>query len=480
MPLNPAYETKTMLAPFEQGPLVPSFLRDTFFTGRDYAQTPLIEFDFRRGRRKMAPFVAPLVGGKLMERQGFETRFFRAPRIAPVRALRTPDLEARMMGETIYSQRSPADRAAELLAEDAVFCDEAITRREEWMCRNVLVNGALTVTADTGYQMVVDYTQSSAGAANNHYVPATKWDVAGSDPLADLEAARLATIKDSGVAPNVALFGVNAAKVFIRNAQVATLLDKMRFSIATIAPIIDSNSVVRFGRVPGLELYEYAEYFEDDAGTIFPMLPDNFVMLLSTDVPNKIVYGAFTQLEDAKAKRFVTYQQSRIPFVYGDEEGGALFYRLTSLPLPMPADILGFRIIEALALTYPAMAPGGGDGEAAPADKYVEGDAVLDVLTGEIVGGEEEAAELKAQAAERAEKAKETTSTANWQAASGEKGKKGAKNEKSGGAKSTTGDDDLEDYKIEQLKEIADSEGADISGCTHKADYIKAIEKNRQ
>jgi hypothetical protein len=462
MPLNPAYETKTLLAPFEQGPLVPTFLRDTFFTGRDYPATNLIEFDFRRGRRKMAPFVAPLVGGKLMERQGFETRFFRAPRIAPVRALRTPDLEARMMGENIYSARSPADRAAELLAEDAVFCDEAISRREEWMCRNVLVNGALTVTADTGYQMVVDYTQSSAGAANNHYIPATKWDQAGSDPLGDLEAARLATIKDSGIAPNVALFGVNAAKVFIRNAMVAQLLDKMRYAIATIEPVIQDDSVVRFGKVPGMELYEYAEYFEDDVGTIFPMLPDNFVMLLSTNAPNKIVYGCFTQLEDAKAKRFVSYQQSRIPFIYGDEEGGALFYRLTSLPLPMPADILGFRIVEALTMTYPATAPEG-------ARRFVEGDAVLDELTGEITGDPEEAAKLKEEAAQRAEERKNTTSTANWKSAKA-----------NGGEGNGGGVNDLESKTVHELKDIADDEDIDIAGLSRKDDIIDAIRAARE
>jgi len=465
MALNPAYETKTMLAPFEQGPLVSTFLRDTFFGGRQFAQTPLIEFDFRRGRRKMAPFVAPLVGGKLMERQGFETRYFRAPRIAPVRALRTPDLEARMMGETIYSQRSPADRAAELLAEDAIFCDEAITRREEWMCRNVLVNGSITVTADTGYQMVVDYTQSSAGAANNHYVPAVKWDVAsGSDPLADLETARLATIKDSGIAPNVALFGVNAAKVFIRNPQVAVLLDKQRFEIAGIQPIIQSNSVIRFGRAPGLELYEYAEYFEDDVGTIFPMLPDNFVMLLSTNVPNKIVYGAFTQLEDAKAKRFVTYQQARIPFVYGDEEGGSLFYRLTSCPLPMPADILGFRIIEALALTYPAM---------------VEGDAVLNSLTGEIEGGEEEAEALKQEAREKAEEQSKAKAPVYTDEAGKPIGKRASEKAADNDDNDTT-DQKLEEHTVDELRDIAADEGADLSGASVKADIIKAIKKNRK
>jgi hypothetical protein len=452
MPLNPAYETKTMLAAFDEGPLVHTFLRDTFFGAREMAQTPVIEFDFRRGRRKMAPFVAPLVGGKLMERQGFETRFFRAPRIAPVRALRTPDLEARLPGETIYSARSPADRAAELMADDAVFCDEAISRREEWMCRQVLVNGKITVTADTGYQMVIDYTESSAGAANNHDVPTVKWDVAsGSDPLADLETARLNTIKASGIAPNVALFGVNAAKVFIRNPQVGTLLDKQRFEIAGIQPIIQDDAVVRFGRAPGLELYSYSEYFEDDAGTIFPMLPDNFVMLLSTNTPNKIVYGAFTQLEDAKAKRFVTYQQDRIPFVYGDEEGGTLFYRLTSLPLPMPADILGFRIIEALALTFPAM---------------VEGEAVLNSLTGEITGGKEEADALKDEAAKAAEEAAKVKTAPGW-----------GKGEAEGEAED---EGNLEDHTVEQLREIADSEGVDLTGLTVKADIIKAIKKNRR
>jgi hypothetical protein len=460
MPLNPAYETKTMLAPFLQGALVPSFLRDTFFGAREYPATPLIEFDFRRGRRKMAPFVAPLVGGKLMERQGFETRFFRAPRIAPVRALRTPDLEARLPGETVYSQSSPASRAAQLLAEDAVFCDEAITRREEWMCRNVLVNGAVTVTADNGYQQVVDYTQSSAGAANNHYIPAVKWDVAsGSDPLDDLEQSRLATIKDSGISPNVALMGKNAAKVFIRNPQVAALLNKLQYSIATIEPIIQSPEVVLIGRVPGMQIYEYVEYFEDDVGNIFPMLPDNFVMLLSTNVQNKIVYGAFTQLEDAKAKRFVTYQQSRIPFVYGDEEDGNLFYRLTSCPLPMPVDILGFRVIEALALTFPAM---------------VEGDAVLDSLTGEITGGAEEADALKAEAAENMERAKETTSTANWKAAKGEQETQKA----NPGSEPVNGN--LEAHTVDELKDIAASEGVELHSDDRKADIIKKIEKNRK
>jgi len=353
---DPNYETRTLLAPFEQGPVVPTFLRDTFFAGREYPQTNLIEFDFRRGRRKMAPFVAPLIGGKVMERSGFETRFFRAPRIAPVRNLRIPDLEPRMFGETVYSGGTPADRAAQLIAEDAVYCDEAIARREEWMCRELLVHGKITVEADHGYQMIIDYLESSEGAVSNQFTPSPQWDDPDALPLDDLEAARLLTIKESGISPDIALFGTDAKSAFIRNADVQKLLDNRRIEMGTIQPIIQNNQIVRFATVPGIECYSYAEYFEDDAGELFPMLPPNAVLLLSSNAGNKIIYGAFTQLEDVKTKRFVTYQTSRIPFVYGDEENGHLFYRLTSCPLPMPADVLGWRVILALpgALTAPA------------------------------------------------------------------------------------------------------------------------------
>ena len=441
--MNPNYEPRTLLEAFEQGPIAHTFLRDTFFQEREYPPTSLVEFDFRRGRRKMAPFVAPLVGGKVMERQGFETRFYRAPRIAPVRALRIPDLEARLPGETIYNAGTQADRAAELLADDAIYLDTAITRREEWMCRSLIINGNINVSADNGYTNNINYMESSLGTPNNHFVPTTKWDQAGSDPFADLEAARLAVIRDSGISPNVVLFGSTAKSAFINNANVAKFLNSFQFNIAHIEPIIDDASVIRFGYQAGLEYYQYAEYFEDDAGTLYPMLPPELVLLASTTVQNKIVYGAYTQLEDVKSKRFVTYQTSRIPYIYGDEDGGALYYRLTSCPLPMPADVLGWRIVEAVTgATYPFPTPGSipyfdpNDPEKGPAEAQPQGTEGVDFYP----------------SAKTVEQSK------------GEKGNPG----------------ELDDHTVDELKDIAANEGVDLTGVSHKSDIIKAIKKERK
>jgi hypothetical protein len=447
MNTDPNYETRTLLEPFLEGPVVHTFLRDTFFGAREYPPTSLIEFDFRRGRRKMAPFVAPLIGGKVMERQGYETRFFRAPRIAPARALRLPDLEPRLPGESIYSGRTAADRAAELIAEDAIFCDEAISRREEWMCRQVLVNGGITVTAENGYQQVINFLEYGIPSANasNHYLVTNKWDAVDptlSDPLADLEAARLATIKDSGISPNVALFGNTAKLAFLRNPTVLKYLDNRRYELGSIAPVIQDDAVVRFGIVPGMELYSYSEYFEDDAGTLFPMLPDALVMLLSTNVQNKIVYGAFTQLENAKTKTFQTYQTSRIPLVYGDEEDGVLFYRLTSCPLPMPADILGFRIIEAITGgAGPFATREGKEGEEAEVEPQPFFEADQEVTQPQLLEEDE----------------RKHTSDVGVE------------------IESEKGNGDYNNKTVPELKELAESRGIEVDSNWRKADIVKAL-----
>lgn len=465
---DPNYQTKTLLAPFEAGPVVQTFLRDTFFAGREFPPTNLVEFDFRRGRRKMAPFIAPIIGGKVMEREGFETRFFKAPRIAPIRNLRIPDLEPRMFGETVYSGRTPADRAADMLAEDAIFCDEAITRREEWMCREVLVNGKLTITADHGYQLSIDFMESSKGPVNNHETPANgTWDdTAVSTPLEDLETARLNTIAASGIAPNVALFGSAAKAAFINNESVQKMLDNRRYELGMVAPQIISDSVVKFATVPGLECYSYAEYFEDDAGVLFPMLPENLVMLLSTNVQNKIVYGAFTQLEDAKSHRYVTYQAARIPFVYGDEVNGQLFYRLTACPLPMPNDVLGWRIIDALGGAMRSGEPLGDE----PDEDHLKGRNTEGVPyfapTGETFN--------EVSAAESAQAIKEALGQDEPFVGNPPLRRK----DKSG--KEQEDGEALEAHTVEELRALADHEGVNVPADARKADIIKAIEKGRR
>ena len=76
------YTTREMIEAMDRTPPVRSFLQKTFFPGEQTHVTEKVEFDVRKGKRIMAPFVSPRIGGKVITRQGFQTNQFTTPKIA--------------------------------------------------------------------------------------------------------------------------------------------------------------------------------------------------------------------------------------------------------------------------------------------------------------------------------------------------------------------------------------------------------------
>jgi hypothetical protein len=101
----------------------------------------------------------------------------------------------------------------------------------------------------------------------------------------------------------------------------------------------------------------------------------------------------------------------------------------------------------------------------------VEGDAVLNSLTGEIEGGQEEADALKAEAVEREEEARKVKTAGQFE---GVPSKAVAQAEGNGDV------NDLESKTITQLRGIANDEGVDLAGLSRKDDIIEAIEDARK
>jgi hypothetical protein len=77
-------QTRTMIEAVKEIPPLPSFFKRTFFSGGNKTFiTEDVDFDYKKGTRRLAPFVSPVVGGIPMERDGFETKTFTAPKISP-------------------------------------------------------------------------------------------------------------------------------------------------------------------------------------------------------------------------------------------------------------------------------------------------------------------------------------------------------------------------------------------------------------
>src|SRR4051812_39453738 len=98
---NLQYDTATLIQVVPNLKRAQTFLLDTFFPNIVTSDSELVAIDVDVGLRRMAPFVSPLVEGKLVEQRRIQTGLFKP---AYIKDKRAPDLRKpvrRMIGEKI-------------------------------------------------------------------------------------------------------------------------------------------------------------------------------------------------------------------------------------------------------------------------------------------------------------------------------------------------------------------------------------------
>lgn len=346
------YKTKTMLQAIDLRKPVRTFLRDTFFPGFETFITEEVLLDFRKGKRKMAPFVAPRVSGITMDRQSYRTDKYLAPKIAPQRQLTVDDINIRSMGEAVFSTRTPEQRQYELLAQDLIDLDEMITRREEWQVRELLFKGIITMRGfiDRNNTNYVDQTLDYSFTNKVVLSGSALWSAGTSTKLDNLKQWRLQPIQSTGNAPTMAIFGQSAIDAFLNDAEVQKKLDLRNAILAQINPVVKDDALTYIGRLNelGLDIYTYNDWFIDDDGIEQPFIPVDHV-LLAREKMGRVLYGAITQLEgNASAGMFVTYEGKRVPKHWADTENDQMMLRLSARPVPQPFDVDSWFVAKVL------------------------------------------------------------------------------------------------------------------------------------
>lgn len=343
------YKTITMLQAVRKMLPLRKFFTSTFFPGFKTHVTEDVLFDYKKGKRPMAPFVAPRVGGITVARDGYRTKKYTAPKIAPQRILTLDDLVTRGMGENLFSQQTPAQRQAALLGTDLSELDDMVSRRLEWMARELLLGSPIVVKGfidklDSQYiEDEIDF-----GFTNKVTLASTaKWDNAGSVGLkyGNLKSWRLEVIKLSGSAPTMAIFGQGAMEKFLADSGIQTLLNQQNATLALMHPKVQDEALTYYGTLPGLglELYTYDDWFIDDAGVEQPYIPDDHVILCRPNLGG-FDYGAVTQME--ADGQFHTYEGARVPKSWANQDADARMIRLTSRPIPIPEDVDGWYVAD--------------------------------------------------------------------------------------------------------------------------------------
>lgn len=348
MPIN-LTDPRTMLALVERMAKPKTYLRDTFFKNRVTSPNNIVDVEFRKGHRKLAPFVHEKIGGKVVENTGYQTKTFSPPLVAPDKVTTAFDLAKKTAGENLYSSKTPQERAAEKLVRDLIELEDMITRREEVMCAQALFNGTIPVVGEA-----VDY-EIDFGFTNKETLSGTDlWSHESSDPYSDLKRwIRKVQIKGM-VNPDVVLMSSDVVDKFITHKKIQDILNIRNLYVGEVRTARElPNGVSYVGTLTGLnvDIYEYNEYYLDDFTdkdnpVTKPLVPEGTVTLLSTAARYDMAYAAIT-LIDAN-EQFVTYEAERVPDQWTEKRPDRHFLSLSSKPLPIPREVDSWFVAKVL------------------------------------------------------------------------------------------------------------------------------------
>lgn len=316
-----------------------TFLKDRYFPNGENFATDEVLVEYKKGNKKLAPFVAPRVGGVTIKREGYSSKTFAPAYIAPKRNLTIDDLKKKRMGESLYSQMSPEDRASEIMLDDENELDETIARRENWMAAQLLINASIvmeekTENPDVNIEKEIYFYE---GSSNDWiYTPSKQWSDPDADIIGDI-AAMCIYQTSNGVQANELLVDAVTGAAILNNKKIKELLDNRNYNIGTVDPVLKEFNVAKLAALNCngyvVDILQYVEEYENDDGQSVPYLPKGYATLLAPGC-GTTSYGAVTQLEDDE--EWHTYAESRVPLILTDKKGQSKELRLASAPLLMP------------------------------------------------------------------------------------------------------------------------------------------------
>lgn len=309
------------------------FLLDKFFPNIVMSDTEFVSIDVDVGKRRMSPFVSPLVEGKLVEQRRYQTNIFKP---AYIKDKRAPDLRKpvrRMIGERIGGDLQGAEREMANIEFEMTDQIDMIDRRLEWMAAQALVGGSVTISGDGFPTVVVDFGRDATLTVAN--AGGAKWTAANisgntASPSKDIETWQHNMLKKSGGVATDIVFTTSAWSGFILDPVVKATIwypgNGGAGNTINVGAQIQRGAVYK-GRWGQYDLWVYNDWYVDDNNVEQPMLVDGTVVMSGADLMGTRAFGqildpAFnyealpyapkTWVEQDPAQRYILMQSSPI------------------------------------------------------------------------------------------------------------------------------------------------------------------------
>lgn len=331
-------DTAVLLAAYKEQKAPNTFLQSRYFPDGTVFTTSQVLVEYKDGNQKLAPFVSPEVGGKVVRRDGYEANAYKPALIAPKRALTIDNLNQKGFGEALYGELTPAERAVKITADDLTEMDEMIVRRHEQMCAQVLQENALTMNhyGDDNKIIAVKKIEYFNGQNDAEYEGGAKWDNAETDIISEI-ALITKLLTKRGLAAEDVIMGYEAADAFLNNEKIIKLLDTRNLNIGVVDPTEGFPEAVFLGQINckgrKMNFIQYDATYIDENGDEKHYIDPKAIIVTAPGcgVTN---YGAITQIDFGGNGEFTTHAEKRVPLY--EVNGQVREVALRTAPLVQP------------------------------------------------------------------------------------------------------------------------------------------------
>lgn len=334
------YSTATLLDVLRVQPPESAYWLDNFFGRTINFTSEEILFDKVVGTRRLAPFVSPVVQGRVMRKAGYTTQSFRPAYTKPKHVVDPNRVFARNAGEAIGGSLTPAQRWNAAVAENLREERDAIQRLWNWMGAMAIIHGEVTVAGEDYPTQVVNFGRDAG--LTSILAGTARWGEADADPLGDLKDLRTLAFVKGGAPITRVTMGLDAFDRFFADADVQKLLtgqDIARQSDSSMSALGSPGSPFEYrGVLQGangqgrLEVYTYNEQYEDETGATVGFMSSTDVIGTGGAINGTRCYGAI------RDKRAGLAAMSLFPKMWDQEDPSVTYTMTQSAPLMVPGN----------------------------------------------------------------------------------------------------------------------------------------------
>jgi hypothetical protein len=328
-----------------------AFFRDNFFPASNTFLSPTEEILFEKipSQRKIAPFMIPTEQGKpIYRRQGESLQSFKPAYTKPKDAVRASEMLHRMPGEVLTGSvtggaiMTPKARYDREVARILRFHDGAIDKLEDWMAARAILDGKVTITyyrddGTPGQSVIVDF-----GRDAGHTITlgaGARWGESGVSIVGNIQAwsDTMGAAAFGGMLTDI-IFGAAAWAVARKDSELKDLMDlTVKGSNVDLERGLVLTSVERpityVGTMgAGVKCWVYTGSFQNDDGSVVPIMNSKDVLLTCGGVDGVPAYGAILD-EDAGIQPL-----RRFAKMWNQPDPSARFIMTQAAPLMIPAN----------------------------------------------------------------------------------------------------------------------------------------------